>query len=165
MVRDDCATHPSNCTRLWCSKYPQSTSKIFLGKLKCVAQTHTTERLTRSNAFAGSSTKATAPKTSSPARYVNLHQNFPDCLLSSSISAISGVLIHTIHLLPFRHFWCSQGFPPTNQRRHQRNRPLTRDILQDQEEHRRPFSTLFHLFQQLHHFSSCFFCQVQGTFG
>ena len=38
MVLSDSATHPSNCARLWCSKYPQSTRKIFLGKLKCVAE-------------------------------------------------------------------------------------------------------------------------------
>ena len=82
---------------------------------------------------------------------LRLHQNFPDCLLSSSISAISSVSINTILPLSFHHFWCSQSFPPAYQRRHQRNRPLTRDILRYQEEHRRtsllrPFSTLFHLF-------------------
>ena len=49
------------------------------------------------------------------------------------------------------------------------NRSLTRDILRDQEEHRRasllrPFATLFHLLQELYDFSSCFFCHVQGNF-
>ena len=38
MVRSGSAAHPSNCTLLWCSKQPHSTRKIFLGKLKCVAQ-------------------------------------------------------------------------------------------------------------------------------
>ena len=42
MVLSGSATHSSNCTRLGCSKYPQSTRKIFLGKMKCVAQTQTT---------------------------------------------------------------------------------------------------------------------------
>ena len=35
MVWSSCATHPSNCTRLWLSKHPQSTRKIYLVKLKC----------------------------------------------------------------------------------------------------------------------------------
>ena len=52
-------------------------------------------------------------------------QYFPHCLLSS-VSTIRGVPINSILLLPLRHFWCSQGFPPTNQRRHQCNRSLTR---------------------------------------
>ena len=121
--------------------------------MKCVAQAHTTRRLTRSNAFATSSTRATAPKYSSPAPVfepLHLHQHFPNCLLSSSISAVNSVSINTILLLPLRHFWCPQGFPPAYQRGHQRNRPLTCNVLLHQEEHRRasllrPFFTLFHL--------------------
>ena len=78
--------------------------------------------------------------------------------------------MNTVLQLPLRHFWCSQGFPPTNQRWHERNRSLTCNILRSQEEHRRacllrPSSTLLHLLQELHNFSSCFFCQVQGTLG
>ena len=61
MVVSGTAAHPSNCTLLWCSKYPHSTRKIFLGKLKCVAQAQTTRKLTRSNAFAKSRTEAQAP--------------------------------------------------------------------------------------------------------
>ena len=57
MVWRGSATHPSNCTRLWCSKYPHSRN-IFLGKLKCVAQAQTTGRLIRSKAFAESKTRA-----------------------------------------------------------------------------------------------------------
>ena len=37
MVWSGSAAHPSNCTRLWCSKYPRNTRKIFVGKLKCVS--------------------------------------------------------------------------------------------------------------------------------
>ena len=37
MLVSGSAAHPSNCTRLWCSKHPQSTRKIFRGKLECVA--------------------------------------------------------------------------------------------------------------------------------
>ena len=61
MVVSGSAAHPANCTRLWCSKWPHSTLKIFLGKLKCVAQAQTTGKLTRPKAFAESRTKATAP--------------------------------------------------------------------------------------------------------
>ena len=58
MVRSGSVAHPSYCTLLWCSKQPQSTRKIFLGKLKCVAQAQTTGRLTRSKTFAKSRTIA-----------------------------------------------------------------------------------------------------------
>ena len=34
MVRSGSDARLSNCTRLWCSKYPHSTRKIFLEKLK-----------------------------------------------------------------------------------------------------------------------------------
>ena len=61
MVCNGSATHPSNFARLWCSKFQQSTRKIFLGKLKCVAQAHTTGRLTCSTASAKSSTSVIAP--------------------------------------------------------------------------------------------------------
>ena len=57
--------------------------------------------------------------------------------------------------------------PPANQRWHERNRSLTRDILRNQEEHLgtgllRPFATLLHLLQELYDFSSCFFYHIQG---
>ena len=135
MVRSGSATHPSNCTRLWCSKYPQSTRKIFLGKLKCVAQAHT-----RWQAFARSSTRATAP--------------------------VSGVPISTTPLLPFRYIWCSDNFPPAYQRRHKRKRPLTRDILRYQEEHccaglLRPFSP----FPRISRFLLVSLVKSTGTFG
>ena len=151
------ATHPSNCTRLWCSKQPRSTRNIFLGELRCVAQAHTTGRVTRSKAFARSNTKATAPKSSFPARYLNL-----------SIS--TGIPKTVRGAPPFLPSVASpHSFPPPYQRRHERSRSLTCNILRAQEKHRRtsllrPFSTLFHLLQQLHHFYSCFFCQVQGDF-
>ena len=131
MVRSGSAAHPSNCTRLWCSKYPQSTRNIFLGKLKCVAQAHTTGRLTRSNAFCQVQHQCHCSQFFFPCSVfepLHLQQNFPDCLLSSSISAISSVPINAVLLLPLRHLRCSQSFPPTYQRRHKRNRPLTCDI-------------------------------------
>ena len=132
MVRSGSAAHPSNCIRLLCSQYPRGTRNIFLEKLKCVAQAYTTGRLTRSNAFARSSTKATAPTSSSSAPYLNLS-------ISIKIFAkLSAELLHVGH--PWRpnqcryfccHFATScalRCFPPTDQRRHKRNRPLTRDI-------------------------------------
>ena len=72
-----------------------------------------------------------------------------------------------ILLLPLRHFRCSQGFPPTKQRRHERNWSFTRDILRNPEEHHRacllrPFSTLL---QELHDFSSRFFRHIQVNLG
>ena len=55
----------------------------------------------------------------------SFHPNFPHRLLGSSVSAICRIL------------WCSHGFPPTNQRRHERNWSLTHDILWNQEKYRR----------------------------
>ena len=100
---------------------------------------------------------------------LHFHQYFPHCTLSSSSSPVDSVPINAMLLLPLRHFWCSQGFPHTNQRRRERSRPLTRNVLKNQEEHRRarllrPFTTLFHLLQELDNFSSRFFCQVQKNF-
>ena len=132
MVRSGSAAHLSNYTRLWCSKYPQSTRKIFLGKLTCVAQAHTTGRLTRSNAFARSRTRATAATTSSPALYLNL--SIP--IRTSQTVRWAPPFRPSVASQSTRYFSCHfatsgalKRFPPPNQRRHQRNRPLTRDIL------------------------------------
>ena len=127
-----------------------SICKISLVKLKCVAQTQTTGKLTRSKAFARSRTNATAPRSSSFAFFhfsFHLHQSCPHCSLSSSIPAICTVPIHTVLLLPLCYLRCSEGFPLTYQLRHQRNRPFTRNIFWNQEEHRcacllRLFATL-----------------------
>ena len=140
----------------------------FLGKLKCVAQAQTTRRLTRSNAVVKSSSLIFC--FCLPVRSFHFHRYFPHCALSSSVTTIRGVPLHAILLLPLCHFWRSQSFPPTNQRWHERNRSLTCNILRYQEKHGRtrllrPFHTLLHLLQKLHDFSSCFLCQVQGTFG
>ena len=90
VAQRDSATHPLNCTRLWCSKQPHSTRKIFLEKLKCVAQAHTTGKLTPSKAFAKSKTEAKAPSSSSFASPSNLSIRIshtvcwaPPCLPSS----------------------------------------------------------------------------------
>ena len=40
MVVSGAAAHPSNWTRLRCSKCPHSTRKIFLGKLSCPSPDH-----------------------------------------------------------------------------------------------------------------------------
>ena len=81
-----------------------------------------------------------------------------------------GIPLNTMFLLSVRHLWRSQGFPPTNHRKHNRNGTLARDVLRDQEEHRcasllRPSPTLLHLLQEFHHLSSCFFRKFQGNFG
>ena len=72
MVRSGSATHLANCTRLWCSKYLQKHPQDLPWEAEVRRPAHTTGRLTRSNAFARSSTRATAPKSSSPARCWNL---------------------------------------------------------------------------------------------
>ena len=75
MVVSGSATHPSNCTRPWCSKKPHKTR---------IAHAQTTGRLTLSKAFAGSRTKATAPMLSFlrlPIKSFYFHQYFPHRLL------------------------------------------------------------------------------------
>ena len=96
----------------------------------------------------------------------HLQQNLPHCSLCSSISAICSVPLNKVFLVPFRHCWCSQSLPPTNQRWHERNRPLAREVLWDREEHLcarllRTFASVFHLFQELHNFPS-HLPQIQG---
>ena len=132
MIWSGSATHLSNCTRLSFSKYPRSTRKIFLGQLDSVGQAHTTGRPSPDRCQIFFSRSVFEP--------LHLHQYFsPNWPLSSSISPISNVPLNTILVLPFRHFLCPQRLPPSNHRwHHQCNRPLTRDILRNQEEHRCP---------------------------
>ena len=119
MVLSGCAAQPSNCTRLWCSKYPHSTRKIFLGKLTCVAQAHWVTDPLKSLCQVEHQCHC-SPSFFACSVFESLHhqQNFPHCSLSSSISAIRGVPFHAVLLLPLRHLKCSQSFPPTYQRRH-----------------------------------------------
>ena len=111
MVRSGSATHPSNCTRLWCSKYPQSTRKIFLGKLKCVAQAHTTLSI---------------PSLS--------HQIFTSPSKFPKLSAELLPFLPSVESQSTRYFCChfasSRALKAS----------LTRNILRYQEEHRRTSS-------------------------
>ena len=66
----------------------------------------------------------------------NYNQDFVSTF-GGFISTISSVPLNSIPLLPLHHFRSPQSFPPTYQRRHQRNRSLTCNILRNQEEHRR----------------------------
>ena len=60
----------------------------------------------------------------------HLKQSLPDSAPSSTISSISGVPLNSIFfLLPSQHLWCTKSFPPTNNRRQQRNWPLAGDVL------------------------------------
>ena len=96
--------------------------------------------------------------------------HFPHCTLSSSVSTIGGVPMDAVLLLPLRHLRHSQSFPPTDQRWHQRNWPLTRDVFGNQQEHRgagllQPLATLLHLLKNST-FSPFFsFVKSKGTFG
>ena len=101
--------------------------------------------------------------------FKHLHQDFPDCLPSSSITAISSVPINTVLQQPLRRLRCSQNFLPTYQGWQKRNRPLAPNILRNEEKYRRagllrPLSALLHLLQELNHLFSCFFCEIQGNF-
>ena len=100
----------------------------------------------------------------------HFHYNFPPGLLGSSTPAICSIPLLTVLLLPLCHVWRPQCFPPPYQRRHQRNRPLTHDILRNQEEHRcacflRLLATVLHFLHEFHNSSSRFFCQVQRNSG
>ena len=82
----------------------------------------------------------------------HLQQGLPHSALRSSISSISGTPFNPIFELPFRNLWCSQGFPATNHRRHERNGTIARDVLRNQEKHScasllRPSPTLLHFLQ------------------
>ena len=109
--------HPSNCTRLWCSKYPQSTRKIFLGKLKVRrpgphhGETDPLECLRQAQDQGHCSHIFLSRAIFEP---LHFRQNSPNCRLSSSISAISRVPINPILLMPLRHFWCPQSTDVSN---------------------------------------------------
>ena len=135
MVRNDSATHPSNCTLLWCSKQPQSTR--ILGKLKCFAQAQTTGRLTRSKAFARSSTNATAASHST--RYFCCH-----FVTSGALNASR------------RRHQRNWSFTRDILRNQEEHRCV--GLL-------RPLSTLLHVLQEFRNSSSLFFCQVQRNSG
>ena len=83
----------------------------------------------------------------------------------------SSVASHSTRcLLPFRDLWRSQSLSRTYHRRQKRNGTLARDALRNQEKHRcasllRPSPTLSHHVQEIHHLSSCSFCQIQWNFG
>ena len=155
MVGSGSAPHSSNCTRLWCSKYPQKQTQDLPreAEVRRPSPHHRkTDPLEGLRQVQDQGQGSLIFFLRFAIQSFHLHQYFPYCLLSSSVSAIRGVAIHSILLLPLRHFWCSQSFPPTNQRRHKRNWSFTRDILRNQRKHRRawlvaPFSTLFHLFR------------------
>ena len=113
MVRGGSTTHPSNCTRLWCSKYPQSTEVRRPGPdhrqadaLECLRQVQ----------HQGHRSQVSFPR--SIFEPLHLQQNFPDSLLTSSVSAINSVPINTVLQVPFRQLRRSQSFPPTYHRRH-----------------------------------------------
>ena len=92
------ATHLPNCTRLWCSKYSQSTREMCMERLTCVAQPHTIGRVTRSRASAKSST------------------------------SVSGVPTNWMPFLRSRHLGRPQPLPPANPGGQKGHGPLARDI-------------------------------------
>ena len=91
----------------------EALARSFLGKLTCLAQAHTTRRLTRSKAFARSRTKATSPKSSSHARYFNL-STFPK-LSAEFLHFAHGEASHSIRYLCC-HFATSGALKASHQR-------------------------------------------------
>ena len=80
----------------------------------------------------------------------HLQQNFPHCLLGSSISTVSGVPIHAILLLPLRSLRCSWHSSVSGRTSSYK---LVAAIC-----HSAPPSL------ETPRFSSCSFCQMQGNF-
>ena len=130
MVWSGSPAHPSNCTRLWCSKYPRNTRNIFLKKGKvCRPCPH--------------NWKANSPKAFRPIKHCcchslisfscmtiesfHLQQGLPHSARSSSISPIRGIPLNSILLVPSQHLWRSQSLPPTNDRKNKRNGPPARE--------------------------------------
>ena len=171
LVRSGSAAQPSNCTRPLVLKIPAQVSQDlpWEAEVRCPGPHHRkTDPLEglRQSQDQGQGSLIVVPCYTTKSFHLQL--NFTHCLLGSSISPTSSVPIHTILMLSLRHFRSTHSFPPTNQCRHERDRSLTRNILRYQEQHRcasllRPLSTLLHLLQEHHHFSSCFSCQFQGN--
>ena len=113
----------------WWAVIFRSLPPPYQRRHQCVAQAHTTGRLSdlpqltttvstsasvrrpgphhrKTDPLEGFRQVHHSPKSSSPARHFEplyVHQHFPDCPLSSSISPISGVPLSSIPLLPLDH--------------------------------------------------------------
>ena len=116
MVWSGSATHRSNSTHPLVLGVPAQHSRDLPWEAEVRSSRPTPQgRLTRSKAFSKSQNQGYCSLIFfSLAQYFNPFisiQVSSDCPLSSSISAISGVPINTILLLPLRHFWCSQMLP------------------------------------------------------
>ena len=148
MVWSGSATHPSNCTRVWCSKYPQKHPPDF----PCEAEVRRSgPHHKKTELFQG---LRQVQKQDQSSLIFFLTAEFP--------TPFAG-LLHFGHLQrPTQHGTSAATLPlqvlselPTseNQRRHERNWSFTRDILRNQEEHRRAcllrtLSTLLYLLQK-----------------
>ena len=102
MVWSGSAAHPSNCTRLWCSKVPAQHSQDlpWEAEVRCPGPHHRkTDALEglRQVQDQGQGSLIFCP--CSVFEHLHLPQNIPDCLLSSSISAISSVPINAVLLV------------------------------------------------------------------
>ena len=135
MVRSGSAAHPSNCTLLWCSAQ-HSPDLSWEAEVRRPSPDHwQADTLEGICLVQNQRHRSLIFFLCCSIKSFHFHQDFPDCSLSSSISAIGSVLLNPIPLLPLRQLRSPQHFPPTYLRRHQRNRPFTRNILWNQEEH------------------------------
>ena len=137
MVCSGAAAQPSNCTLLWCSKWPHNSVKI-LGELKYVVHSHTTGKLTLSK----SKTNMMALWSSSPA--LLLRSRTSPSLTESPPFSVRCIPICTVPLFPFLHFWRSQTFPTPDHCGQQRTGSITYDVFRSEEEKSRA-SLLVHL--------------------
>ena len=165
MVWSSSATHSSYFTLRRCSEYLHSTRKIFLGKLKRVAQARPTGGLTFSKAFDRVQDQRCCSWilfSSQLFELLHLQQNSP---------TLFAELLHCVHPWhPTQHDSCFAISPSSGALRASKTQSAVHIVMffGTKKENRcasllRPSSTLFHL-QELHRFSSCFSCQ-SGTLG
>ena len=118
------------------------------------------EKLSRSSALPRPNTNVIAPCSQCPLGHQILSSRVksPHRALSSSFSPVRRIPANTDCLLPSRDLFRSRPFPPTNRGVHECDGALTRDVLRNQEEHRRarllrPSPTRFHfLDEEFHNF-------------
>ena len=126
-------------------------------KWKCVAHAHTTGRLTALRCvrqIKHQRDRSLVLFASSTMKSFHLKQRFPNSALRSSILPISTIPPDTMSFLPSRHLRRTQQLPPTNHSGQKRDRAFARNVLRNQEKHRRagllrPSPTLLYLSKDL----------------
>ena len=144
------ATHISDCTFLWCSKYRHKTLYTCCGNSTSMAHLWTTRHLTFFTCRCQMHHKCDRVSTNSlgSCRALPSPATLPKLLRVARQCSFLEQLFFSC--LPLLHHWLSQSLPPSNKRGQQCNWLFIGDVLWTREEHRGatlfwPVPTLIHV--------------------